>query len=224
LITIRGLLSPADVQAIVARLHGETFVDGYETAGRRARDVKRNEQLPLASSAEAELNSLVVAAFDRNDVFRAAALPVELVPIRFARYLPGMEYGWHTDNALMSGGGVRGVRTDLACTIFLSEPDSYAGGELAVQNPLGLVRIKLAAGDAVLYPATAVHRVEPVTQGVRLVAVTWIQSMIKDREQRDLLLDLAQTIAALEQRDPRAPEVERLHATRQNLIRMWGNP
>jgi PKHD-type hydroxylase len=221
LITLRGVLSAAEALALAQRLNAEKFVDGNETAGRRAREVKRNLQLPLASPAETELNAVVVAALERNEICRSAALPTQVVPVRFARYEPGMEYGWHTDNAIMPGGAGRAVRTDLACTIFLADPTSYDGGELAVQHSLGVVRAKLGPGDAVLYPATTVHRVEPVTRGQRLVAVLWIQSMIASNEQRQLTFDLLQTIRGLESREAKAPELDHLYATYQNLLRLW---
>ncbi|MDB5101081.1 MAG: 2OG-Fe(II) oxygenase [Cyanobacteria bacterium RYN_339] len=222
MITIPKLLGPDELQHITQRLAAEKFVDGGETATGRAREVKHNLQMPMDGDATKELDHLIRQAMDRHAVFMAAALPLHIVPLRFSRYEPGMTYGWHTDNPVMVGVARQAVRTDLACTIFLSDPAGYAGGELALRTPLGIVRIKLAAGDAVLYPATSVHQVDPVTQGVRTVAVTWIQSLVGGSDQRQLLMDLFEATRDLAMRDPMAPELERLGAVRHNLLRLWG--
>lgn len=224
MLTLQGFLRPDELAAIVARLGAEAFVPGVETATGRAAEVKRNLQLPGGSAAERELDALVRAAFERHPGFADVVMPVRSVPMRFARYEAGMGYGWHVDNGLMAAHGGKPMRSDLACTLFLADPGSYGGGELSLQTPVGHLKVKLPAGDAVVYPATMVHRVEPVTHGVRLVGVTWFQSLVASAEQRQLLADLAQATSALLARDPQAPEYEALTAVRHNLMRMWGQP
>jgi len=209
---IRKLLSPELLAQINARLAQAKWVDGLLTAGATAARVKRNLQLEPGPEAQ-ELAELVKKALMANDKFPPLALPRRLTPPLFSRYETGMEYGAHTDDAIRSRDG---VRTDLAATLFLSEPESYDGGELVVNSSA----VKPAAGDLVLYPATTVHRVAPVTRGVRLAAVLWIQSLVRSQEQRDLLLALHGAIARLGDH-PVAVNVE---AVQQNLLRMWAEP
>ncbi|HET7539531.1 MAG TPA: Fe2+-dependent dioxygenase [Polyangiaceae bacterium] len=209
---IRKLLAPELLAQINARLATGKWVDGLATAGQAAARVKRNLQLEPGPDAQ-ELGELVKKALLANDKFPPLALPRRLTPILFSRYENGMEYGAHTDDAVRSRDG---IRTDLAATLFLSEPDSYDGGELVVNNNA----IKPAAGDLVLYPATTVHRVAPVTRGVRLAAVLWIQSLVRNQEQRDLLLALHGVIARLGDH----PVTVSVEAVQQNLLRMWAEP
>jgi PKHD-type hydroxylase len=223
MITIRNLLTPEEVETIRTRLAGEAFVHGGETAHGRAKKVKNNLQLPDGGQAERELEKLIISAFDRNPTVRATALPLRAAPARFSKYEAGMEYGWHVDSPVMAGGGSQPVRTDLACTVFLSDPKSYGGGELTIQTPLGTASTKLPAGDAILYPATTVHRVEPVTHGVRQVALLWVQSMIASAEQRQLLSELAQATAKLRNSNPEAKEIDTLLGVHANLVRMWSH-
>jgi PKHD-type hydroxylase len=210
---IRKVLSSEQLSTIHARLAAAKWVDGLQTAGAAAARVKRNLQLEPGSQDASELGELVKKALLGNDKFPPLALPRRLTPPLFSRYDPGMEYGAHTDDAVRSRDG---LRTDLAGTLFLSEPESYDGGELIVNNS----SIKPAAGDLVLYPATTVHRVAPVTRGARLAAVFWVQSLIRSQEQRELLLALHGAIARLGDH-PVAVSVE---AVQQNLLRMWAEP
>ena len=209
---IRKLLSPELLAQINARLAAAKWVDGLLTAGATAARVKRNLQLEPGPDADA-LGELVKKALMANDKFPPLALPRRLTPPMFSRYENGMGYGAHTDDAIRSRDG---VRTDLAATLFLSEPESYDGGELVVNNNT----IKPPAGDLVLYPATTVHRVAPVTRGVRLAAVLWIQSLVRSQEQRDLLLALHGAIARLGDH----PVTVSVEAVQQNLLRMWAEP
>lgn len=209
---IRKLLSPELLAHINGRLAKGNWVDGLLTAGPAAARVKRNLQLEAGPEAQ-ELSELVKKALLANDKFPPLALPRRLTPILFSRYENGMEYGPHTDDAVRSRDG---IRTDLAATLFLSEPESYDGGELIVNNSA----VKPGAGDLVLYPATTVHRVAPVTRGVRIAAVLWIQSLVRSQEQRDVLLSLHGAIARLADH-PVAVSVE---AVQQNLLRMWAEP
>ncbi|HYP76891.1 MAG TPA: Fe2+-dependent dioxygenase [Polyangiaceae bacterium] len=209
---IRKLLSPDLLAQIHERLAKARWVDGLLTAGPTAARVKRNLQLEPGPDAQ-ELAELVKKALLANDKFPPLALPRRLTPILFSRYENGMEYGPHTDDAVRSRDG---IRTDLAATLFLSDPESYEGGELVVNSSA----VKPAAGDLVLYPATTVHRVAPVTRGVRLAAVLWVQSLVRSQEQRELLMALHGAIARLDGH-PASVSVE---AVQQNLLRMWAEP
>jgi len=209
---IRKLLAPELLNQINARLGNAKWVDGLMTAGPTAARVKRNLQLEPGPEAQ-ELSELVKKALLANDKFPPIALPRRITPPLFSRYDVGMEYGAHTDDAVRSRDG---IRTDLAATLFLSEPESYDGGELVVNNNA----VKLAAGDLVLYPATTVHRVAAVTRGVRLAAVMWIQSLVRSHEQRDVLLALHGAIARLGDH----PVTVSVEAVQQNLLRMWAEP
>jgi len=209
---IRKLLSPELLAQINARLANAKWVDGLLTAGPVAARVKRNLQLEPGPEAQ-ELAELIKKTLMANDKFPPLALPRRLTPPLFSRYENGMEYGAHTDDAIRSRDG---VRTDLAATLFLSDPESYDGGELVVNGSA----VKPAAGDLVLYPATTVHRVAPVTRGVRLAAVLWIQSLVRSQEQRDLLLALHAAIARLGDH----PVTVSVEAVQQNLLRMWAEP
>jgi len=209
---IRKLLSPELLAQINERLAKAKWVDGLMTAGPTAARVKRNLQLEAGPDA-LELAEMVKKALLANDTFPPLALPRRLTPPMFSRYETGMEYGPHTDDAIRSRDG---IRTDLAATLFLSEPESYDGGELVVNGSA----VKPAAGDLVLYPATTVHRVAAVTRGVRLAAVLWIQSLVRSQEQRDVLLALHGAIARLADH----PVSVNIEAVQQNLLRMWAEP
>jgi len=209
---IRKLLSPELLAQINGRLGNAKWIDGLLTAGPAAARVKRNLQLEPGPEAQ-ELAELVKKTLLANDRFPPLALPRRITAPLFSRYENGMEYGAHTDDAVRSRDG---IRTDLAGTLFLSEPESYDGGELVVNTSA----IKPAAGDLILYPATTVHRVAPVTRGVRLAAVFWVQSLVRGQEQRELLSALHGAIARLGDH-PVAISVE---AVQQNLLRMWAEP
>lgn len=220
-IVISNLLTAAELERIRARLATATFGDGNATAGSRARLVKRNEQVPRGDPAEQELAPLVVAALERSTMFMAAALPRRMTNPLFSRYTPGMEYGSHVDNAVMSM--PERIRTDLSVTVFLARPDEYDGGELVIEGSSASQRVKLPAGSAVVYPSTSVHHVAPVTRGARIAAVLWVQSLVRDPGQRQILLDLARVGQALRQRDPPPPELMLLDACYHNLTRMWAD-
>jgi PKHD-type hydroxylase len=218
---IPALLSAADLAAITADLDAAGWADGRSTAGARAGAVKANQQLapddPVARRWAAPLQQALL----RHAGFIAAALPLRTLPPLFSRYGVGDHYGPHIDNAISRPGQVM-VRSDLAATLFLSDPASYDGGALQIETSFGPQRARLAAGDLLLYPATSRHQVEPITRGTRLAAIFWIQSMVRDAAARALLLELDQTIQALAiklgQTDP---HVVSLTGTYHNLIRMW---
>lgn len=219
MLSLRSLLSREDLALINARLDAAAWVDGRETAVGATRSVKQNLQLGVADPLAAEIGGRMRAALLHSDLFRSAVFPERIAPVRFAAYQPGMTYGWHADLAHMRF-DEEVLRSDVACTIFLSAPESYQGGELAVRTPLGELRVKMPAGDAVVYPATTMHRVEPVTSGTRRVAITWIQSLITTAEQRELLFDMRQAITRLRERDPENEDLIRLNVVYQNFARL----
>jgi PKHD-type hydroxylase len=219
MLNLKSLLTREELATINARLDGVAWVDGRETASGATRKIKNNLQLGSDDPLSLELGEMVKTALLRNELFRAAAFPDRVAPIRFAAYGPGMSYGWHADLAHMRFDGLV-VRADVACTVFLAQPDTYQGGELAIRLPVGELRVKFQAGDAVVYPATTMHRVEPVTAGTRRVALTWIQSLIPVAEHRELLFDMSQAVGRLRERDAENEELIRLNVIYQNFARL----
>jgi PKHD-type hydroxylase len=219
LLHIPGILSASEVSTLRAELSNACFEDGAGTAGFLARDVKRNVQAAQDADATRRCAALVVQALQRNPLFFSAALPHRLHGPVFNRYDVGMTYGEHVDNALM--GAAEGIRADISATLFLTPPQEYEGGELVVQDGGVRQAIKLAPGELFLYPATSLHRVEPVRRGARLAAVLWIQSRVRDALRRRLLFDLDLALGALRQRVPDAPELVSVAAVYHNLLRQW---
>jgi PKHD-type hydroxylase len=188
------ILDRAEVHQVVSSLsNGDLFIDGKKTASGRARDVKHNLQVDRTGADVTDRDQIVLAALRRNEDFQTFAFPRRTLLPFFSRYEPGMEYGSHVDHAIM-GSATEPVRSDLAATIFLSDPGSYEGGELVLELPIGEQEIKLEAGEAVVYSATSLHRVAPVTKGVRLAAFTWIQSSVRDDRLRAVLTDLSAAV------------------------------
>ncbi len=181
------VLSQDEVDRLLSGLSAATFVDGKATAKGAAAEVKRNLQLDRGASDWSALDDLIFAALRRNRHFQSFAYPKRVLSPTYSRYEPGMHYGQHIDSAVM---GAQPMRTDLSVTIFLSPPASYEGGELAIQSSLGEEEVKLAPGEAVVYPSTSLHRVKPVTRGVRMAAVTWVQCSVRDERLRSILYDL----------------------------------
>jgi PKHD-type hydroxylase len=193
------------------------FEDGRATAGKYARSVKHNEQ--AASSPEREaITQKVTETLRQNRLFKAAARPRHFVRMLVSRYQPGMEYGFHVDDAIMNG-----RRTDLSFTLFLSPAESYSGGGLVIDDPLEARTIRLDAGELVLYPSNTLHRVEPVTEGERLAVVGWVTSWVREPQRREVLFDLEMTASELFQREGKSQTVDRLNKTRTNLLRMWAD-
>lgn len=220
-VILSQLLSAADLATLQADLAAANWQDGSATAGPQARSVKANQQLapndPVAQRGAATIS----AALARHSGFIAAALPCRHTAPLFSRYSEGEAYGFHIDNALRMNGNER-LRTDLAATLFLSDPASYDGGELTIETGLGTPSVKLPAGQMILYPATTRHRVAPVARGQRYAAVLWIQSMVRDDGQRALLLDLdraTQTLSA--NLGANNPQILSLTGTYHNLLRRW---
>jgi PKHD-type hydroxylase len=234
LLHIPGVIDRDQLARIRAALDGDGWVDGRQTVGAQGAQVKRNLQLADDSPLRHELGALVLEALARNPLYFAAALPLRTLPPRFNRYEGGGTYGAHVDGAVMAlpgtPGGMPGehgyVRSDLSCTLFLSEPEEYDGGGLVVDDTYGEHEVKLPAGDLILYPSSSLHRVEPVTRGARIASFFWIQSMVRDQEQRQLLFQLDTSIQALTASgagaSPDSREaLVRLTGIYHNLLRRW---
>ena len=224
LLHINDLLTPEEVHRARAILAVAPWHDGRATSGEQAARVKNNEQLPEGSEETRLLQELVLRGLERHEVFFSASLPRQVSPPLFNRYGGAANtFGNHVDSAvrfLRNGAGR--VRTDISCTLFLSDPDEYDGGELVVEDTYGDKRVKLPAGDLVLYPGTSVHRVEPVTRGHRLACFFWIQSMVRSDEQRRLLFDMDTHLRRLRSGAGDADAaVVGLTGTYHNLLRMW---
>lgn len=225
LICIPEVLSKAQVRAIRERIDAAEWVDGRVTAGAQSGTVKKNKQLPEESAAARQTGDAILDALAGNALFLSAALPLKIFPPLFNRYEGGDTFGAHVDNAIrpVRGAPVR-VRTDLSCTLFLSEPGEYDGGELTIELPFGAQEVKLEAGAMVLYPSTSLHRVNPVTRGARVSSFFWLQSMVRDEGKRTLLFDLDQSIQSLAAAHSHEhPEVVRLTGIYHNMMRRWGD-
>jgi PKHD-type hydroxylase len=225
LLEIPGILSQQQVRTFRARLDAARWIDGKVTAGHQAARAKRNEQLPEESPEARELGEEILQALAASQLFMSAALPKQVFPPLFNRYGPGMTFGSHIDAAIRSHPptGVR-IRTDVSATLFLAAPEEYDGGELLVEDTYGVKRVKLAAGSLVLYPATSLHRVEPVTRGTRVSSFFWAQSLVREDAQRTLLFDLDMAIVRLTARERDAPELLALTGVYNNLLRSWALP
>jgi len=222
LLPIPRVLEADELALVRALLAAAPFVDGRLSAGGAARRVKNNEEMDPAAQDLERLNRVVMGSLARHPVYRAGALPLHAASPLYARYRPGMDYGDHLDDPIMGAGGVK-YRSDIALTVFLNPPDEYDGGELVIRSSAGEQVVKLAAGDAVLYPAGSIHRVSPVTRGERLVAVTWVQSLVRDAARRELLYGLNAAREKLLRDAPEAAETAQVNAAYLNLIRMWSD-
>jgi PKHD-type hydroxylase len=221
LLHIPQVLTPDEVAEVRRRLDAADWADGRETVGTQGARVKRNEQLPDSSSLKAELGKAVTAALERHPLFFAATLPLKILPPRFNRYTGGGEYGFHVDGAVMAAGGGRQLRSDISCTLFLNDPEDYEGGELIISDTYGEHEVTLPAGDAILYPSSSLHRVLPVTKGARLASFFWIQSMVRDDGQRQLLFRLDTSIQRLTAQGADEDALLQLTGVYHNLLRRW---
>ncbi len=217
ILAIDELLSPAETEALRESAGGLSFGDGKATAGRYARDVKANDQA-VASPERDALLDMVQRKIAGHEVFAAAVRPRAFTPLILSRYREGQTYGMHVDDALM-----RGVRTDVSFTLFLSDPDSYDGGALEIADTFESREIKLPAGGLVLYPSTTLHRVTPVMRGERLAVVGWAQSWLRNAGQREIVFDLDRAVAAVHGQDGKSELFDTLAKTRSNLLRMWAD-
>jgi PKHD-type hydroxylase len=225
LICVPDVLSKADVADFRGIMDAATWEDGRSTAGAQSAMVKKNEQLPPDGEISRALGKRVITALTANPLFLSAAIPLHIFPPLFNRYGEGHHFGVHVDNAVRGDylTGLR-IRTDLSVTLFLSEPEEYDGGDLIVEDHYGSHEVKLPAGHLVLYPASSLHTVTPITRGVRVASFFWLQSMIRDAHARSLIYDLDTAIQDLVPRIGRDdPEIVKLSGIYHNLIRYWSD-
>ncbi len=219
LTVLPSVLDPGELVQVRTILSGATYVDGAASAGSRAATVKKNSELPLNAAESDALNRIVMGNLVAHPLYRQAALPLRVAAPFYARYAPGMRYGRHIDDPVM-GSGPR-YRSDISITVFLNDPDDYGGGELRIETEFGDKTVKLPAGDAVMYPSSSLHEVCPVLSGERLVAVTWVQSMVRSPEQRRLLYELARARERLFSEAPEGESTREVDHVYVNLVRMW---
>lgn len=224
LLQIPDVLTGEQVAEARRVLDEARWVDGRVTAGHQSARAKDNLQLPEDDPAARRLGDVVLAALERNPLFMSAALPLKVFPPLFNRYEGGQSFGNHVDNAIRQVTGTpHRVRTDLSATLFLSRPDEYDGGELLVEDTYGVHSVKLPAGHLILYPASSLHRVQPVTRGSRLASFFWIQSMVRDDGERTILFDLDTAIQRAAADAPEHASVVQLTAVYHNLLRRWAD-
>src|SRR5215471_5939725 len=222
LIVIPKVLSSVQVAEFRTALENAEWADGKATAGYLSARVKDNQQIPETHPLARRLGGMILDALDKNQTFIAAALPLKVVPPLFNRYAGGQSYGGHIDGAVRPVAGTpHRVRTDLSATLFLSEPEDYEGGDLIVEQGSGTQRIKLPAGDMILYPGTTIHRVEPVTRGARIAAFFWIQSMVREEAKRDVLFELDTALQQLGGEVEDHPALVKIAGAYHNLLRLW---
>lgn len=218
------VLTPDQVADLRRRLDATDWVDGRETVGPQGALVKRNRQLPESSPVSRELGAIVLNALAAQPLYFSAALPLRTVPPLFNRYEGGEHYGDHIDGSVRAVPGTNlRLRTDISCTLFLTPPEDYDGGELVVVDSYGTHEVKLPAGDLIVYPASSVHRVEPVTRGARVCSFFWVQSMVRDDWRRSMLFELDRNIQSLRQRVGDGPEIVGLTGHYHNLLRQWAD-
>ena len=220
LITIPEVLNKEEIAVAQDYIASASFVDGRLSAGSEAIEVKNNLEMRTTDQHMAQLNNLVMGKLVKHPVYLNAAMPAKIAAPFYAKYTAGMQYGNHIDDPVMGPANQR-YRTDLSITIFLNSPDDYDGGELVVQTAFGEQCVKLEAGDAVMYPSGSTHRVAEVTRGERIVAVTWVQSMVRDPSQRELLYRLSQARDILLDKSSGQKETELVSNAYINLMRMW---
>jgi PKHD-type hydroxylase len=229
LVHVPGLLSAEQVREMRGLLAAADWVDGKVTAGEQSAATKRNLQIPENSNAARAAGDTILSALGRNEEFTTAALPLRVFPPLFNRYDGGMGFGAHIDNSIRfvksslgSGAPIR-VRTDLSATLFLTDPADYDGGELVIDDTYGEHKVKLPAGDMVIYSATSRHHVTDVTRGTRWSSFFWIQSMIRDEAARAMLYELDTAIRSLRARHGECEEAVRLTGLYHNLVRRWAD-
>ena len=220
IVTIPSVLSSEELQKLRQLAAKTTFAEGKETAGFRAKMVKNNEQMAKDAEGRRELQEIVVRGLANSKEFRRTAMPHKIRPPLISRYRVGMSYGTHVDDALM-GQPFQRERSDISCTVFISDASEYEGGELVIHSPYGMQEVKLPAGYAVTYPSNTLHEVTEVTKGERLVSVTWIESYVRDERQRQILSDMFMVREKLHAMDPKGHETNLAFHIHSNLIRMW---
>jgi PKHD-type hydroxylase len=222
MLQIPDVLTPEQVRTCLKVLNDADWIDGRVTAGFQSALAKHNAQVPEEHPAARALGDVIVTALERTPLFISAALPLRVFPPLFNRYAGGQSFGTHVDNAIRQVKGTpHRIRTDLSATLFLTAPDEYDGGVLTVEDHFGVQSVKLPAGHLVLYPASSLHHVTPVTSGARISAFFWIQSMIRDDARRTLLFDLDNAIQSVGRDVPDHPSVVELTGVYHNLVRQW---
>ncbi|MDY6938759.1 MAG: Fe2+-dependent dioxygenase [Cyanobacteriota bacterium] len=216
---IDDVLTPEELQQLDEHLDPKDFIDGKLTAGWHAKLVKHNTQLSKKADYTKKLTEMVSSALWRNPLFKVATQPKTIHSMLFSCYKAGMSYGSHVDNALM--GNRSFLRSDVSLTLFLSDPADYEGGELIIENIDGERTYKLTSGSAIVYPSGALHRVAPVTEGMRLVVVAWVQSLVRDPMQREILFDLDTVRRSVFQQSGKTLEFDLISKTHSNLLRRW---
>lgn len=225
MIAIPDLLDAVALREVRALIDGAQWVDGNVTSGHQSALAKRNMQLPEDGAEARAAGRIILDALGRNPLFIAAALPLKIFPPLFNSYSGGQDFGLHVDNAVrIQRGSEFRVRSDLSATLFLEEPDAYDGGELVVEDRFGVQQVKLPAGHMILYPASSLHRVEPVTRGRRVASFFWIQSMVRDDGERQILFDLDSAVQALAaDRGQGDRAIIQLTGVYHNLLRRWAD-
>lgn len=222
LLNVADVLSADQVRNARELLDAAEWIDGRVTAGHQSARAKDNQQVSEDHPAAREVGRMIIAALSRSALFRAAALPLHVFPPLFNRYSGGQSFGAHVDNAIRQvTGTAHQLRTDLSATLFLSDPSEYDGGELCIEDTYGVQSVKAAAGSMVLYPASSLHFVRPVTRGARVASFFWIQSMVRDDAERSLLFDLDLAIQRMGAEQPAHPSVLQLTGVYHNLLRRW---
>ena len=221
LIAIPDVLTAAQVADARKVLDAAEWVDGRVTAGHQGAHVKNNLQLPPASPAGRQVGEVINGALRINKVFMSAALPLHVLPPTFNRYEGGQTFGTHIDNAIRVLPNGQRIRTDLSCTLFLTSPEDYDGGELVIEDTYRTKSVKLPAGHLIVYPSSSLHHVTPVTRGIRVSSFFWLQSMIRDNAHRALLYDMDVAIQRLGVENPTHPSVISLTGIYHNLLREW---
>ena len=219
ILPIPNFLKESEVRSLRDIASTGQFVDGSTTGGRAGHAIKRNEQLQFTPDQLAAINKMIQGAIQRSAALQVFAWPRRVNTPLISRYGPGMEYGGHIDNPILFSRDGEPLRSDVSMTVFLSDPGDYDGGELDLETPFGPQIVKLPAGHAFAYPTTMYHRVTPVTRGTRLAAVTWIQSLVKEPERRQILYDLAQARQAVQENRPGGGK--HLHQAFSNLVKLW---
>ncbi len=217
--TIPNVLTPEELKEINSSLAQGEFIDGKLTAGWNAKLVKNNQQLKKKTPLGTQLTQQVKSALNRNKLFQTAIRPKSIHSLLFSRYDKGMSYGRHVDNAIMRNNGM--WRTDISFTLFLNSPGEYQGGELTIEGADTERGYKLEAGSAIVYPSTSLHRVNEVTEGSRLVSVGWVQSLIRDSSDREILFDLETARRVIFAKDGKTPEFDLISKSVANLLRKW---
>jgi len=226
LLAIKNVLSVNQLKVVQKLLASAEFVDGKLSAGKEAEKVKHNTELSQQSPLHDQLNQMVMSSLVQHPEYQASAFPLKVATAFYARYTKGMEYGFHVDDPVMGSmqGSMQGrYRSDVSTTVFLNDKTDYDGGEIVIKTAIGEQQIKLNAGDALVYPSSSLHRVNKVTRGERLVAVTWAQSMVKEAEKRAILYELGQAREVLLANQSEANETSYVSNVYANLLRRWSD-